>query len=653
MSKTNVSKKSITLQDYGINEEMAKLIKICTHQRMAQYFLNNYNKHLISFPISKKNYDVFVWNNKYCYYKKIEDQQSIEQKIINLIVNTFEPIFDEVEYDYKIALTKTTKDDPSTFDYAKDLKDLSKNVKHIITFIETKNNSSSCFSYVLSSICLSGEDRNNFKNMDQYINFRNCKVNLKTGKISKRTQRDFVTNFIDFDYTNEPVEEVSTYIKTILKQICNNNDEDLEFMLSFIGYSITSETKEQKFLNLYGPLASNGKSTLIKIISSVFGNTYITKANRDMFNENFTKAHKFFAGMKETRLGFCEDMEKTKIKTDLIKDVVDGDKINNEVMYSTSELIEIKFKIWLITNHMLRFVSDKGMLRRLICFEFSSRFSDPEKYEEEKILYKDRNVFKKDKSLIKNFETNDDYKNAFAHLIIQYAIQYYSLGLNIPKKFIKASEALCDENDKMKQFINDHFEITNNDKDRIHKLEFHKMYIDYTGLKLIEWGLILSDLKSLNIKYDSDKLSMIYNGKSGCKGIVLGLKKKIQQQTEPEFNDNNGLDYGLDDEKEDNRSNLSKNDVEAIKTENLELKLRLDMMQREMDELKKLLNKPKQEINNTESTEDDDFDIDDLKALAEQQHSCSRFSSENEPPKIIAKSTAQDKKKQYINVKKN
>ena len=41
------------------------------------------------------------------------------------------------------------------------------------------------------------------------------------------------------------------------------------------------------------------------------------------------------------------------------------------------------------------------MLRRLICFEFSSRFSDSEKYEEEKILYKDRNVFKKD-FLVKN-----------------------------------------------------------------------------------------------------------------------------------------------------------------------------------------------------------------------------------------------------------
>jgi phage/plasmid-associated DNA primase len=65
--------------------------------------------------------------------------------------------------------------------------------------------------------------------------------------------------------------DIRKKIKKTLKQICNNDKEDLEFVLSFLGYSITSETKEQKFLNLYGPLASNGKSTLIKMMNSVFG----------------------------------------------------------------------------------------------------------------------------------------------------------------------------------------------------------------------------------------------------------------------------------------------------------------------------------------------------------------------------------------------
>jgi hypothetical protein len=46
----------------------------------------------------------------------------------------------------------------------------------------------------------------------------------------------------------------------------------------------------------------------------------------------------------------------------------------------------------------------------------------------EKEEYKGTNVFIKDKQLLHNFETNDKYKNAFANLIIQYAMKYFQEG---------------------------------------------------------------------------------------------------------------------------------------------------------------------------------------------------------------------------------
>ena len=234
------------------------------------------------------------------------------------------------------------------------------------------------------------------------------------------------------------------------------------------------------------------------------------------------------------------------------------------------------------------------------------------------------------------------------------------------------------------------------------------------NLKLVDWDYLLNDIKRLNIKYDSSNKRTVYNGKSE-RGVLLGIKKKSNQVVEPEFTgeamsrvandsiklDKNGLDYGLEDESVSVLSDLTKNEVEAIKNENLELKMRLEMMQLEMNQLKQQIEEPNQvddetsktnekliikqeqiikklfpcwyeklsgiekkcmdrriqksggdyssmsygiveeevEISTTEAL-DDDFDIDDLKALAD-------------PPKIIAKSTAQDKKKKYINVKKN
>ena len=49
---------------------------------------------------------------------------------------------------------------------------------------------------------------------------------------------------------------------------------------------------------------------------------------------------------------------------------------------------------------MLRFNTDPGIARRLICMEFNSRFAEPDEYEKEKEEFKDRNVFVKDKDII-------------------------------------------------------------------------------------------------------------------------------------------------------------------------------------------------------------------------------------------------------------
>ena len=95
--------------------------------------------------------------------------------------------------------------------------------------------------------------------------------------MSARTEEDFITEYLDYDFKPKVDKSIRKYIKEILFQICNNNKEDYEFIMSYLGYCITSETKEQKYLNVVGPSASNGKSTLIKLMESVFS-IYTTNA---------------------------------------------------------------------------------------------------------------------------------------------------------------------------------------------------------------------------------------------------------------------------------------------------------------------------------------------------------------------------------------
>jgi predicted RNase H-like nuclease (RuvC/YqgF family) len=182
----------------------------------------------------------------------------------------------------------------------------------------------------------------------------------------------------------------------------------------------------------------------------------------------------------------------------------------------------------------------------------------------------------------------------------------------------------------MKQFLNDNFDITKNDDDRISKKEFHEMYINATGLKLTDWSGLLSDIKRLNLQYDSCKKRVVYNGKSEH-GVILGIKKKHQSKED----DSNEIDFVDDDE----RSNLSKSVVEAIKMENLQLKMKLEAMQLEMEELKNKLTKSKQSEITTSYIEDEIDILDEINEVA--------------VVKTLSKSTSKDKSKKYKSFKEN
>jgi len=76
----------------------------------------------------------------------------------------------------------------------------------------------------------------------------------------------------------------------------------------------------------------------------------------------------------------------------------------------------------------------------------------------------------------------------------------------------------------MKQFIENQFEITKRDEDRITKDEFHELYSAHTKCNYA-WTSILSDIKRLGLCYDGGKRA-IYKGIT-IRGVLVGIKKKV------------------------------------------------------------------------------------------------------------------------------
>ena len=234
--------------------------------------------------------------------------------------------------------------------------------------------------------------------------------------------------------------------------------------------------------------------------------------------------------MKNKRIVYIEELDKKKIDGDLLKDTVDGNKINNEVLFGTTEKIKINFKLFFFSNNLMNFDSDQGIRRRAIMMFFKNKFVDPEDYEKESKTYTEGNVYKKDFGLVQKFE-KDEYKLALVHILIKYAKLYFTDGIIVPEKYKNVTNEICDENDKMKGFIENSFEITGNKEDRINWREFHDLYNSYTNFNNA-WSNVLSEIKKCSLQYDGDARSW-YKGISTKKSI-LGIKKRTQETRKPE-----------------------------------------------------------------------------------------------------------------------
>lgn len=558
-----------------------------THERMANVFIQHCKVKLVALSPN----EIYKYNYTYKYYQLIRS----EGELIGMISDTVHRVYDQMFQVLEEAKTGLDQDDDDDAQWIKKIDKLYKKVNYAINQLETGSFVKNMLIYIVPKLTLSPDAYSNLNRLDNYINFRNYKLNLKTLEYSERTEDDFVTEFLDYDFNPKSNKDIKKEIKQLLKQICNDSDEDLDFILSYLGYCITSETKEQTFLNVVGPSASNGKSTIIKLMESVF-DIYTFKSDKRLFSESFGKSHKYFSGMKNKRIVYIEELDKKKIDGDLLKDTVDGNKLNNEVLFGTTEKIKINFKLLIFSNNLMNFDNDSGIKRRTIAVFFNNKFVEQSKYEKEKETYKQGHVYLKDKSVLDKFE-NVEYKNAFLHLIIAKAKDYFTKGIKIPEAYEKVTEDLCDENDKMKTFIDNHFDVTNDEDDKIAKDEFKDMYNTYTKCNHA-WSSILSDIKRCNLEYNKDRWGN-YNGLKN-RGVILKLKKKVREyESDSEtdlsedssdtsslgFIDANGLDYGLP-----KPTDFKKQLVDVTAERDL-YKSKFEDLQRQLDELKAQLNK--------------------------------------------------------------
>ena len=134
---------------------------------------------------------------------------------------------------------------------------------------------------------------------------------------------------------------------------------------------------------------------------------------------------------------------------------------------------------------------DTGTERRIVTFYFKNVFVSEDQIPEfqKKNMYD--NVYLKDDSVIPNFNKNESLKCAFFDILLKNCTAYKESGrkIKIPKSCNRTKEEMVSINDTMREFIEEHVKITNNNNDKISKHEmFGKYQMLYPKKKL--WQML-------------------------------------------------------------------------------------------------------------------------------------------------------------------
>jgi phage/plasmid-associated DNA primase len=322
--------------------------------------------------------------------------------------------------------------------------------KEYLKFYERINQSSytsTCKQYLRKHLVDNYFEEKLDKNCE-FMAFKNGVVNLKTGIFREGIQwDDFITETIHYNYT-PPNSKKTAELRGYLKQILNNNDEHLEYFLQILGFTFLGTPHLEKSLYFMidgteGGKGDNGKTFYFDILTTLMPN-YVYKSKGTMLEEGNTKVHKQLVMTKGKRLVWTDEFSRKKeMNAELMKELADGKTIENEVMFGTSDKIYLLFKMFILSNFMIKIDPQQtAAYNRYKQCSFGSHFDRTGAL---KKSIPEQLKFVADPTLADTIKT--EYYNEVFGLIIEYARKYNG-SIKIPEQFIGDAKTAQLKNDE-------------------------------------------------------------------------------------------------------------------------------------------------------------------------------------------------------------
>lgn len=363
--------------------------------------------------------------------------------------------------------------------------------------MKKKIDSSSYYSMItkhLKTLLLDNDFINRLDSNKYYVCFNNGTYNIKNNKFFDNFDNcPYITQRINYNY-DKATKKDTKEVYEILKKICNNNEEHMNYYLSVLGYALTGDAgKEQSIYFCIGNKGANGKSVILNALKKYIIPCYADTINRNTFEVGYDKKHKHLVKFRTNRILYIEELSKTKeLEIETLKEIADGNSFDNEVLYGVSENINMMSKLFCLGNHTINIEEDGGTTRRVKILEFLSHFSPDAKEDnvEKKIFIQDKQLGEK---------LGGKYKHALLNILLKYAHEYYVEGKlkPEPKEFIEAKQETMDANNTFKCWFEDNCEL--GDDYKTGKEELMKASkLSFKELK--------DKLKRMDLTYNKDKM---------------------------------------------------------------------------------------------------------------------------------------------------
>lgn len=310
-----------------------------------------------------------------------------------------------------------------------------------------------------------------FNNKQNLIAFKNKVYDVETGKFRNIEPDDYITICTKYEAPKKSNEELRKKINDLLFSIFGD-ESIVKYWLTTVGLSLFTN----KFESLYIHTGSgrNGKGVLGEFLSKILGDYYYQADSNLLTGETKSQTNPTLAKCQYSRLLVLSEPDDCgkdyKLKTSLVKQITGGDPITVRDLYKSNITYKPLFTVVLQCNKKPAIDKiDRAIEERLKVIDYPFTFVDNPTKENEK--QRDYNL--------KNYSNDIEFIKEFMLLLLETAYKNYkNKKIELPKKVIEKNNEYFNENNPVKEFLNEKFTITSNKDDKIKANIIYNLYID-------------------------------------------------------------------------------------------------------------------------------------------------------------------------------